>query len=63
MRDGHGRHASEGKGGRRSKEVQMRETADILAGCAEDMQAVWEDPLVRQLLVHKGVRMEATPGL
>ena len=52
-----------GGGGRRSKEVQMRETADILAGCAEDMQAVWEDPLVRQLLVHKGVRMEATPGL
>ena len=62
----HGRGPSEdvsGNGGRRSKEVQMRETADILAGCADDMQAIWEDGAVRDLLARKGVRMEATPGL
>ena len=73
----HGRGASDGGGGaggaggagggqgagRRSKEVQTRETAEILAGCADDMQAIWEDPTVREFLARKGVRMEATPGL
>ena len=41
----------------------MRETADILAGCAEDMKAIWEDPVVRDMLLRRGIRMETTPGL
>ena len=66
----HGRTSSEGTlgrgvgvGGRRSKDIQMRETADILAGCADDMKAIWEDPTVREMLLRKGIRMETTPGL
>ncbi|RPD63398.1 G-protein alpha subunit [Lentinus tigrinus ALCF2SS1-7] len=60
----HNRTSSEGAmlGGRRSKEIQMRETADILAGCADDMKAIWEDATVREMLLRKGVRMETTPG-
>ena len=68
----HGRTSSEGTlglgagaggGGRRSKDVQMREAADILAGCADDMKAIWEDAAVREMLLRKGIRMETTPGL
>lgn len=58
----HIRNDSEGMG-RKSKDVQTRETADILAGCAEDMKAIWEDPAIRDMLLRKGIRMEATPGL
>ena len=58
----HGRHPSEGAG-QKQREVQMRETADILAGCAEDMKAIWEDPVVRDMLLRRGIRMETTPGL
>lgn len=66
----HGRTSSEGTlgrgggvGGRRSKDIQMREAADILAGCADDMKAIWEDASVREMLLRKGIRMETTPGL
>ncbi|KAI0772348.1 G-alpha-domain-containing protein [Trametes elegans] len=44
------------------QDAQLRETADIIAGCAEDMKAIWEDSTVREMLLRKGVRMEATPG-
>ncbi|OSC96412.1 G-protein alpha subunit [Trametes coccinea BRFM310] len=57
----HARSPSEGKGAR-YQDAQVRETADIIAGCAEDMKAIWEDPTVREMLVRKGIRMEATPG-
>ncbi|PIL25815.1 hypothetical protein GSI_11568 [Ganoderma sinense ZZ0214-1] len=57
----HARHPSEGAM-QKQREVQMRETADILAGCAEDMKAIWEDGAVRELLLRKGIRMETTPG-
>ncbi|KAI1787370.1 G-protein alpha subunit [Ganoderma leucocontextum] len=57
----HARHRSEGAG-QKQREVQMRSTADILAGCADDMKAIWEDPVIREMLLRKGIRMEATPG-
>nr|WBU87318.1 G-alpha-domain-containing protein [Ganoderma boninense] len=57
----HARHPSEGAM-QKQREVQMRETADLLVGCAEDMKAIWEDSAVRELLLRKGVRMETTPG-
>ena len=59
----HGRSMSEGGAMRKSKDIQMRETADILAGCAEDMKAIWEDPAIREMLLRKGIRMETTTGL
>ncbi|KAI0354208.1 G-alpha-domain-containing protein [Trametes cingulata] len=46
----------------RYQDAQMRETADIIAGCADDMKAIWADPTVREMLQRKGIRMEATPG-
>ncbi|EJF60188.1 G-protein alpha subunit [Dichomitus squalens] len=59
---GEGEGGGGGGAGRKSKDIQMRETADILAGCAEDMKAIWEDATVREMLLRKGVRMETTPG-
>lgn len=46
----------------RSKESRARDTAEIIAGCAEDMRAIWEDPTVRQMLRRRKVRMEAASG-
>ncbi|EIW56415.1 G-alpha-domain-containing protein [Trametes versicolor FP-101664 SS1] len=43
-------------------DAQVRETADIIAGCAEDMKAIWHDPVIREMLGRKGIRMEVTPG-
>ncbi|KAH9851284.1 G-alpha-domain-containing protein [Lenzites betulinus] len=57
----HSRMPSDG-GNTKIQDAQIRETADIIAGCAEDMKAIWNDPVVREMLVRKGVRMEATPG-
>ncbi|CDO77487.1 hypothetical protein BN946_scf184902.g21 [Trametes cinnabarina] len=58
----HMRSPSEGQGAR-YQDAQVRETADIIAGCAEDMKAIWEDQTVREMLGRKGIRMETTPGL
>ncbi|KAI0331390.1 G-alpha-domain-containing protein [Cubamyces sp. BRFM 1775] len=59
----HSRTPSDGTGnGTRYQDAQVRETADIIAGCAEDMKAIWEDPTVRDMLIRKGIRMETTPG-
>ncbi|KAI0027725.1 G-alpha-domain-containing protein [Vararia minispora EC-137] len=38
------------------------ELAEVIAGCAEDMRALWEDPVVREMLKREGVHMEHSPG-
>ncbi|OBZ74732.1 Guanine nucleotide-binding protein alpha-1 subunit [Grifola frondosa] len=57
----HNRRLSE-LGGRKSKEALNRETIEIIAGCADDMKAIWEDISIRDMLHRRGIRMEATPG-
>ena len=39
------------------------EVAEVLAGLGEDMKAVWEDGVVREMLKRRKVRMEEAPGL
>ena len=39
------------------------EVAEVLAGLGEDMKAVWEDGVVREMLRRRKVRMEEAPGL
>lgn len=48
---------------RRSRESKAREAAEIIAGCAEDMRAVWEDATVQKMLRKRHIMMEAMSGL
>ncbi|KAI0944664.1 hypothetical protein AcW1_002324 [Taiwanofungus camphoratus] len=47
---------------RKFRETKAREAIEIIAGCAEDMRTVWEDPTVQQMLQKRRFRMEAAPG-
>ncbi|KAK0477133.1 guanine nucleotide binding protein, alpha subunit [Armillaria novae-zelandiae] len=38
------------------------EIADVVAGCREDMKAIWEDPVIREMLVRRRDRIEDSPG-
>ncbi|KAI0312036.1 G-alpha-domain-containing protein [Amylostereum chailletii] len=49
----------------RAAEARSRkdaEVSEVIAGCAEDMQTLWDDPLVKELLKRKKLRMEEAPG-
>jgi hypothetical protein len=37
--------------------------ASVLTACRDDMIALWQDPLVKQVLLKHQVRLEETPGL
>jgi len=39
------------------------EITQVIAGCADDMQAMWEDTVIRGMLRRKRIRMEDLPGL
>ncbi|EMD34917.1 heterotrimeric G-protein alpha subunit [Gelatoporia subvermispora B] len=47
---------------KKNKAAQDRETTEIIAGCADDMQAVWKDPVVQEMLHRRKIRMELTGG-
>lgn len=53
------RDSMEGARGRREAE----ETSQIIAGCREDMKALWEDKTVREMLARRKVRLEEGGGL
>ncbi|KAH9957824.1 guanine nucleotide binding protein, alpha subunit [Russula dissimulans] len=38
------------------------EVTEVVVGCAEDMKALWEDNVVRDMLRRKKIRMEEEPG-
>ncbi|KAK0440150.1 guanine nucleotide binding protein, alpha subunit [Armillaria borealis] len=38
------------------------EIADVVAGCREDMKAIWEDPVIREMLARRRDRIEDSPG-
>ena len=42
---------------------KLEDATEIIASCAEDMQALWTDPVVREVLKRRKIRMEQTPGL
>lgn len=39
------------------------ETAEVIAGCRDDMKAIWEDSVVRELLSRRKTRIEESAGL
>ena len=42
---------------------KLEGATEIIASCAEDMKALWDDPVVRELLRRRKIRMELSPGL
>ncbi|TBU47929.1 G-alpha-domain-containing protein [Dichomitus squalens] len=41
---------------------KLEDATEIIASCADDMKALWEDQVVRDLLKRKRIRMELSPG-
>lgn len=50
-------------GTRRGKERQDDEITDVIAGCGDDIKALWDDPVVRDVLSRQRSRIEDSPGL
>ncbi|CCM04111.1 uncharacterized protein FIBRA_06271 [Fibroporia radiculosa] len=44
------------------KENKVHEATEIIAGCADDMRAIWDDATVQQMLRKRRIRMEAMSG-
>lgn len=42
---------------------KLEGATEIIASCAEDMDALWKDPVVRDLLRRRRIRIELSPGL
>jgi guanine nucleotide-binding protein alpha-1 subunit len=52
------------RAGSRSETFKQREEiAGLIAGCKEDMKAVWEDPIIQVMLRRRKFRLEDSPGL
>ncbi|KAI0634650.1 G-alpha-domain-containing protein [Trametes polyzona] len=43
-------------------QAKLADANDVIASCAEDMQALWEDAVVQELLRRRKIRMELSPG-
>lgn len=48
---------------RRGKDPEGDEITDVIAGCKDDMRAIWEDPVIKEMLGRRKSRVEDTPGL
>ncbi len=54
---GNGRTSGTGDGDK------LEDATEIIASCAEDMQALWQDPTVKDMLRRRKIKMELAPGL
>ena len=48
---------------RKHRAARAREAVEILAGCRDDIRAVWADPLVQEMLRRRRFVIESIPGL
>ncbi|KAF9238640.1 guanine nucleotide binding protein, alpha subunit [Melanogaster broomeanus] len=46
----------------RCKEEESDEVTDVLVGCKDDMNNLWEDSMVQQILTHRKSKIEDSPG-
>ncbi|KAJ8507502.1 hypothetical protein ONZ45_g10126 [Pleurotus djamor] len=44
------------------KKDPEEDITEVIAGCRDDMKALWEDPLIRELLNRRKSRVEDSPG-
>ena len=52
-----------GSGSRPQDLKEMEEVAGIIAGCKDDMKAIWEDAVIQKMLKKRKYRLEDSPGL
>ncbi|KII91425.1 hypothetical protein PLICRDRAFT_507933 [Plicaturopsis crispa FD-325 SS-3] len=45
-----------------STQDKFDEATTVIAGCRDDMQSLWDDAVVRKVLVRRNIRLENTPG-
>lgn len=45
------------------EEADIEDAAEVIASCAEDLSALWQDAAVRAVLSRRGMRPEEGPGL
>lgn len=55
-------HETEGRVSNGSDGSKLDDATEIIASCADDMQALWEDDVVRDVLRRRKIRMELAPG-
>ncbi|KAI0360284.1 G-alpha-domain-containing protein [Trametes cingulata] len=51
-----------GGGADAQAQAKLEDATEIIASCAEDMRALWADPVVREVLRRRKIRMEQSPG-
>ena len=54
---------SEAKSDMFEVEPDVEHASEVIAACADDMYALWMDPIVRIVLDRRGMRPEEGPGL
>lgn len=60
---GHGHARKPSDAALRRKGGDEAETMEIIASCKEDMQALWEDEVVQEMLKRRRLRLDLMPGL
>ncbi|RDB17773.1 Guanine nucleotide-binding protein alpha-4 subunit [Hypsizygus marmoreus] len=51
-----------GSGSTRKMKDNEDDISEVIASCKDDIKAIWEDPLVKEMLNRRKVRIEDTPG-
>ncbi|KAF8889105.1 guanine nucleotide binding protein, alpha subunit [Infundibulicybe gibba] len=47
---------------RRKSKDKDDEISEVIASCREDIKAIWEDPLIQEMLTRRKARLEDSPG-
>ncbi|KAI0366082.1 G-alpha-domain-containing protein [Pilatotrama ljubarskyi] len=60
----HGSHGegAEHKAAGADGQATLDDATEIIASCADDMRTLWDDPVVREVLKRRKIRMEQSPG-
>ncbi|KAI0765491.1 G-alpha-domain-containing protein [Fomes fomentarius] len=60
--DGGGGNGGNGRTSGTADGDKLEDATEIIASCAEDMKALWQDPTVRDMLRRRKIKMELAPG-
>lgn len=63
FRKGQGNRPEQPNGNNRVLKDVEEEIADIIAGCREDIKSLWEDSIIKEVLIRRKARIEDAPGL
>ena len=60
---GNGNGNGNGRQGGTADGSKLEDATEIIASCADDMKALWEDPVVQGVLKKHNTRIQDMPGL